>query len=260
MAKGKGNRIQLSNGRRMVNEVIRAAGKMQMATYARDFDLSELGRLRKQARPRISWNVLYLKAYSIVSTRTPELRQCYVGFPWPHIYQHEDTTGSLTLEREFDGETRLLFAKFSRPERKTLVDLEKAYANFRKAPVMEVRQFQKQVRFARLPFLLRRFTFWMLFNLWPRKRVGTLGTFGMTISTYNNTHVTSNVLGPNTTMLGIDILPKKGIAKFTLTFDHQVLDGVPVIKIIEELYRTLNNEIREELEMMKTNGDGVGNK
>ena len=60
-------------------------------------------------------------------------------------------------------------------------------------------------------------------------------------------------------MLGIDILPKKGIAKFTLTFDHQILDGVPVIKIIEDLYRTLNNEIREELEMMKTNGDETGN-
>ena len=32
-----------------------------------------------------------------------------------------------------------------------------------------------------------------------------------------------------------------------LTFDHQILDGVPVVKIIEELYQTMNTQIAQEL-------------
>ena len=255
----KGQKIRLSNGRRLIDEVIRAGGKMQMATYARDFDVSDLARLRKKIRPRISWNVMYLKAYAIIADRIPELRQCYVGFPWPYAYQHEHNIGLVTVAREYKGEERLLFAKFNQPEIESLVDLQELYDVFRKSPVDEVPQFKKQMRFAQMPFLFRRLAFWMLFNMFPRKRMSNFGTFGMTISRYRDADLETNVLGPNSTLLGIDVLPKKGIARFSLTFDHQIIDGVPVINVIDEVYKTLNGPIKEELEALVAEQNACAN-
>jgi len=80
------------------------------------------------------------------------------------------------------------------------------------------------------------------------------GTFGMTICTFRDAHLTTNALGPNTTILGVDVLPTKGVAKFTLTFDHQILDGVPVINLIDSVYKTLTGAIADELSGLITGG------
>lgn len=241
-----GKRIKLSNGRRLVDEVIRTASKMQLGSFSRDFDLRELNRLRKKVRPKISWNVLYMKAYAIVARRNPALRQCYVGFPWPYAYQHKENVCLLTVSREYQGEERLLFARFGRPEKFSLLELEAKYDRFRKRPVEKIKQFRHQIQFAKCPSIVRRMAWWLMLNVFPQKRMSHFGTFGMTLSGYRDSYA-NGLLGPNTTILGIDVLPKKGIARFMLTFDHQILDGVPVIKIIDELYNTLNTEIAQEL-------------
>lgn len=250
---GQGKRVKLSNGRRLVDEVLRAANKMPLAAYVRDFDLSELAKLRKQVRPRISWNVLYMKAYAIISEQNPVLRQCYVGFPWPSAYQHETNVCLLTMSREYRGEERLLFARFNRPECRSLADLQSQYDDYRKTPVEQIKQFRHQIQFAKAPWFVRRFAWWVLMNLWPRKRASHFGTFGMTISGYKEAF-NYQVLSPNTTTLGIDVLPRNGQAKFSLTFDHQILDGVPVINFIDDVYKTLNGAIKEELASMKESG------
>ncbi len=250
---GKGKRVKLSNGRRLVDEVIRAANKMPMASYVRDFDLTELTALRKQVRPKIGWNVLYMKAYAIISEQNPTLRQCYVGFPWPYAYQHESNVCLLTMSREHNGEERLLFARFNRPENKSLVELQAQYDHLRKTPVLQVKQFRHQIRFAACPWFLRRLAWWVMMNLWPRKRMCHFGTFGMTLSGYKDAF-NYQVLSPNTTTLGIDVLPKKGKAKFSLTFDHQILDGVPVVNLIDQVYKTLNGTIADELRSLLNDG------
>lgn len=243
---GKGKRVKISNGRRLVDEVIRTANKMPMASYVRDFDLTDLAALRKKVRPKIGWNVLYMKAYAIIAEQNPALRQCYVGFPWPYAYQHESNVCLLTMSREFEGEDRLLFARFNRPENHSLVELQAQYDHLRKAPVLEIKQFRHQIQFAKSPWFVRRFAWWMMLNLWPRKRMSHFGTFGMTLSGYKDAF-NYQVLSPNTTTLGVDVLPKKGQAKFSLTFDHQILDGVPIVSIIDQVYKTLNGVITEEL-------------
>ncbi len=246
---GKGKRVKLSNGRRLVDDVIRAARKMPMAACFRDFDLSELAELRKQTRPKIAWNVLYMKAYSIVAQENPALRQCYVAFPWPYAYQHECNVCMLTMSREVEGEERLLFSRFTRPESKSLVALQREYDHYRRTPVRQIKQFRHQIRFARLPSLARRLAWWIMLNLWPRKRMSHFGTFGMTLSGYRDTYALS-LLGPNTTVLGVDVLPKRGQAKFLLSFDHQILDGAPAVSVVDNLYKTLNGAMVDELREM----------
>ncbi len=241
-----GKRIKLSNGRRLVDDIIRTSTKMPMATFTRDFDVSEIEKIRRKTRPKIAWNVMYMKAYAIVGKRIPELRQCYVNFPWPHAYQHKYNVCLLTMLREFQTEERLLFARFNRPEKKSLLKLNQMYEQYRKDPVEEIKQFRHQIRFASAPWFVRRFAWWMLMNVLPSKRMSHLGTFGMTLSGYKGSYA-SRLLGPNTGILGIDVLPRKGIARFTLTFDHQIMDGVAIVNVIEEIYKTLQNEIAAEL-------------
>lgn len=245
----KGKTIPLSNGRRLVDDVIRIARSQPIASFYRDFDLSSLDSLRKQIKPRLSWNAILMKAYAMVSHEVPELRQFYRKFPWPHLYQVEDSVAQLTIGREEAGGTRLYFARFRNPGQLTLPQIQAKIDYFQSAPICEIKQFRHQDRFAALPRPFRRFLWWMLMEAWPSQRSTYMGTFGMTLSCFNQTYAAS-LLSPNTTSLGVDPTPRNGISRVLLTFDHRVLDGKPAIDIISKLYSFLVGPIRTEMETL----------
>ena len=68
----------------------------------------------------------------------------------------------------------------------------------------------------------------------------------MTISGYRGAYG-AQMLGPNTTTLGVDPLPRKGASKTLLSFDHRVIDGSPACKFLAQINHILNTAIREEL-------------
>ena len=244
-----GKRIRLSNGRRLVDDVIRIARKTPLAALSGDFDVELIGRLRRRTRPRISWNVIYMKAYAQVCRACPELRRAYVTFPYGHLYEHPEPVCMITVGREHEGEERLFFARFSKPDHFSLAELQAQLDHFRKAPVEEIKQFRHQIRFAQTPAWIRRFAWWATFNLWPEKRATQMGTFGMSFSGHNGAYGSQH-LGPNTTTLGIDPLPRRGTSRLMLTFDHRVMDGVPATRVLKQLHRMLQTAIKEELAVM----------
>ena len=77
-----------------------------------------------------------------------------------------------------------------------------------------------------------------------------IGTFGMSLS--RGMYDTKGVfhLGPTTTVIGYELLPKRGKSRITMTFDHRVLDGAPATDILEEVCRTLRSDIATELESL----------
>jgi len=244
-----GKRVRLSNGRRLVDDVIRIACKMPMAALAGDYEAPMVAKFRRRTHPKISWNVLYLKAYAIVCAQNPELRRAYVSFPWGHMYEHDRTVGMMTIAREHEGEERLFFARFNSPEQESLADLQEHYDHYRTAPIKEIKQFRHQIAFAHTPKLIRRFAWWFMFNLWPQKRAAHMGTFGMSFSGYKGAYGSKH-LGPNTTILGVDPTPRKGIGRVLLTFDHRVVDGTPVTRAMQQTNRMLNTAIKVELAEM----------
>lgn len=247
---GTGKIIPLTAGRRLVDDVIRIARSQPMAAFHRDLDLGTLESLRKQIKPRLSWNVILMKAFALVSRETPELRQFYRKFPWPHLYEVDTTIAQLTVAREVAGETRLYFARFRNPERYSLTQLQERLDYFLTAEPATIKQFRHQDRFASLPGPLRRVLWWLIMEGWPSQRATYMGTFGMSLSGFNQTYGNCH-LGPNTTILGVDPTPRQGIARTLLTFDHRVLDGKPVIDIISQLYSRLQGPIRQELETIR---------
>lgn len=245
----KGKIIPLTNGRRLVDDVIRIARSQPIASFYRDMDLSCLDSLRKQIKPKLSWNAILMKAYALVSREVPELRQFYRKFPWPHLYQIENTVAQLTIGRQAGAEPRLYFARFCDPDQLGLHQIQEKIDYFQTSPIAEIKQFRHQDRFAALPGPLRRFLWWTLMEAWPTQRGSYMGTFGMTLSCFNQTFATS-LLSPNTTSLGVDPTPRNGISRVILTFDHRVLDGKPVIDIISKLYSKLVGPIRQEMESL----------
>lgn len=245
----KGTRIPLSNGRRLVDDVIRVARRQPMAAFTRDMDVSRLCDLRRQIKPRLSWNAIMMKAYAMVAAETDELRQVYVSLPWPHIYQANENVAMITVAREDQGQTRLLFARFNRPESLSLHQIQEQLDHYNTAPIQSIKQFRHQIRFAALPTFLRRMVWFMMNDVWPSKRASHVGTFGMSISGFNNAYGNAH-LGPNATILGVDPAPRQGVARTILTFDHRILDGKPTIDVISQLYKTLMGPIAEEMQAL----------
>ncbi len=246
MKRKMGKRIKYSNGRRLVDDVIRIGNRVPSAGLTGDFDAGLVAKFRRLSRPKISWNVLYMKAYAIVAANEPALRQSYVGFPWPYLYQHDENVCMMTINRECEGEERLFFARFGEPQNETLTDLQSRYDYFRREPVENIQQFRHQINFAKVPSLVRRFAWWTMLNLWPEKRASHVGTFGMSISGYKGTYG-SRHLGPLTTILGVDPTPRMGVSRLLLTFDHRVLDGAPATDVLVKVQRMLTTAVREEL-------------
>lgn len=241
-----GKRISLSNGRRLVDDVIRMANQMPIAGLSGDFYFEQVAQLRKRTRPKIAWNVLFMKAYAQVCRQTPELLRGYSKFPRPHLYEHHEPVCMMTIAREYEGEERLFFARFAQPDHFTLEALQAQYDHYRRAPIESIKQFRHQIQFAKTPSLVRRLAWWMLFNAWPEKRATHMGTFGMSISGHHGAYGSMH-LGPNTTTLGVDPMPRRGKARLVLTFDHRVMDGTPATRVFQKLQHMMNTTISKEL-------------
>lgn len=241
-----GRRLSFSNGRRLVDDVIRVSNQMPMAAFSSEWDVAKVAKLRRMAKPKISWNVLMMKAHALVCQDYPMLRRCYVRFPFAHLYEHHQNVCMMTIGRAHQGEERLFFARFNEPDNSTLVELQVLYDRYRKVPIERIKQFRHQITFAKFPSPVRRFAWWALFNLWPQKRASHMGTFGMSISGHRGAFGSQH-LGCNTTILGVDPNPRKGVAQMLLTFDHQILDGAPATEVFLKGQRMLSTVVAKEL-------------
>lgn len=250
----RGVRKKMTNDRVLVSDVVQLARSMPLAPLVRDADFQVVDRVRKSLQhKKVSWTVLMMKAYALVAQKRPEMRQIYVPFPWPHIYQHSENVAMLTVTRETLQGPRLFFARFNQPENLTLEDLQDRYDHIRRAPVREIKQFIHQRRFAKCPKMIRKMAWWSMTHLMPSKLAQQIGTFGMSLSQLERTYGVFH-LGPTTTTLGYEHFAFRGKMRLTLTFDHRILDGKHVYDILNDLEFVLNGPLLEELYMMR---DGI---
>jgi hypothetical protein len=208
------------------------------------FDLRELAELRRQTNPKVGWPVLFLKAYGLVAAGCPQLRQSYLRWPWPHLYEHPWSVASLAVNRvEGQGE-RLFWGRFIRPEAQSLTELQRRLDRYKTEPVGSV--FRRQLRFSRVPTPLRRLGWWLTLNLSGAKRANRLGTFGLStlagsgaVNRYHPTCLTSSLTyGP---------VDRTGKMLVTILYDHRVADGSCIARALAELEAVLQGPITREL-------------
>ena len=114
----------LSRNRALVLDLIALSPRHAYFPAERLFDLGDISELRRTAPRRISWTVLFMKAYSIVAAEHPQLRQAYCRWPWPRLCECVENVAMVAINREFDGGDRLCWGRFISPEQQSIADLQ----------------------------------------------------------------------------------------------------------------------------------------
>lgn len=248
----RSGRLALSRSRRLTIDVLHYNRRVPTCAHDRRCDLSRVAELRAQLPTRISWSLLFIKAFALVAEKHPVLRQAYIEWPWPHVFQHADSVAMLATQREHRGESWLFWSRFVKPEGRSLAEMQHALDQYQSEPVEKI--FIQQWRLSGLPTFLRRCCWWWTLNFAGAKRAKRAGTFFLTTLAGKGVEIqdppaflTSNLTyGP---------LDESGCCRVTLSYDHRLMDGSTVADCLIDLEATLNREIIQELETMIAGAD-----
>lgn len=240
-------RHAIPRSRRLAIDVLHYHRKVDTCAHDRWFDLSRLALIRSRLPSRISWSILFIKAFGIVAARRPVLRQTYQPWPWPHIYTHEFNVAMLAVHRDHQDEPWVFHGRFERPEERSLPLLQIDLNRYTNDPPNRI--FRRQWQMSGLPTMVRRLLWWWTLNVALRDRTRRVGTFFFTTLAAKGVEIqdppayfTSNLTyGP---------LDERNRCRVTMSYDHRLMDGSTVADCLIELEETLNGVIAEELQQI----------
>lgn len=239
----RGRSIPLTPLRRLVIDLTYFA--VPSIPVERRMALGGIAALRAACPERPAWTAIFAKAFAIVARDTPVLRRAYVRLPLPRLYEYPESTASVAIEREHDGDVGLLFFRIAHPDAIPLLELSRMIRSATTAPVEEVSVFRRALRVSRLPLLLRRLIWWFGLNA-GRARGNYFGTFG--ISVYANLGAESlHPISPLTTVINYGTIRNDGETAVRAMYDHRVMDGITVATALRRLEETLHTVIADEL-------------
>lgn len=230
--------------RALVLDAARHARSVPSFPVERRVQLGDVARVRSETAARVSWTAVFARAYGLASRQYPQLRQIYVAWPWPRIYQDSRCVISVAVNRQFGDSERLYFGRIFDPDSRPVDSIQLDLDRFQCAdPEVE---FGVQSRGARLPWPVRRLLWWWRMEVEYKKRVRRSGSGA--ISTLAG-HGVTNRLHPcvNTTSLSFGPIESDGQSLVTLQCDHRVIDGVVGARALNELCDTLRTRVADEL-------------
>ncbi len=241
----KARSLAISNNRTLILDGLHFARAVTLFPVERSFDLADVARLRERQASRVSWVVLFLKAFAIVARQHAPLRRAYINWPWPHYLESPYSVAMLAINRQHAGEDRLCWGRFNEPADQSLTALQQRLDRYTHDPVGYA--FTRQVRLSRLPGWLRRWLLWWNLNFAGSKRGGRLGTFSLSTlagqGALNRAHPTFL-----TSSLTYGPIDADGQCLVTLLCDHRVLDGAVAARALGDLEEVLRGQIADELQ------------
>ena len=241
----RGRGIRLLPSHRVRNDILHFANKAPSLPVQRRMALGALMEARQTCRHRPPWTALFLKAYAILAQEIPELRRVYIGLPRPRLYQYPLSIAVVTFERKLGENAEVFAARIKDPASRPLGDLVAVLRRFNEAPLEELKEFRRVLRFGRLPLPLRRFLIWVALN-WGRQRANFFGTFALSV--YSALGAESlRPLFPTTAVLNYGVIGADGAVDVRLNYDHRVMDGAIVARALQSLEKILNETIVNEL-------------
>lgn len=230
--------------RALVTDLMELHRPMPTVPQSRTFRLQAVREIRDAASRRIAWPVLFLKAFAITSVEFPALRRTYIAWPWPYFYEHPTSVANLCVARTHQGEEWLFFAPLVAADQWALTSLQELVESYQTHEVQ--RAFNSQFRLAHFPRILRRGVWWLRMNVSPSKRIKRLGTFALTsVARHGVTIVDPKA--PVTSTLTYGPFDEDGRCVVTIAYDHRVMDGKEIARILVRLEQVLQTTIAEEL-------------
>ncbi len=240
-----GRWVSLSLPRRLMCDYMALSRDVPLIPMQRTMQLGDVV-LARQANPdRIGWIAIFIKAYGLLCARHRELRWTYLPRPWGHFYEHPVPVAVLAVERMYQGEYAVLPAQIRNPGRRSLLEIHRFVQHCKHDPIEQVRSYRRALAFGRLPWFARA-TCYELTRWFGAQRSNQLGTFGLGITASEGAS-TLAVETPLTTTLHYGELTSTGELPMRLSFDHRVLDGAFVARVLAEFEQLLHDEIVLEL-------------
>jgi pyruvate/2-oxoglutarate dehydrogenase complex dihydrolipoamide acyltransferase (E2) component len=246
MVKPVGRSLPLSPFRRLVTDLMHFSQQVPSVTADRRMDLSPLIAARATSPNRIGWCVLFTKAFAMLGRDYPELRRAYLKFPWPRLYEHPHTVATLNIERQHAGEGIVLYCLIRSPEQRSLAELEGLVRHHKEAPVESLRSYQRSRAITRIPWPLRHWFWWGSLNIFGRRRCHNFGTFGITSVAAQGAGIL-RLIPLLTASIHYGLFDERGRLEMRLSWDHRVLDGATVARVLTDMESVLNRDIVREL-------------
>ncbi len=239
-----GRRFAVPANRRLTWDLLTFHREIPLCAHDRQMDLTAISAARTECTQRISWPALFIKAYALVAQEIPELRQTWYVWPWAHVYQHPTSVAALTVHKELQGEPWLFWGLFRSPELLGLQEIQSTIDQFQSQPAPLV--FRNQWRLAHLPTFLRRLVWWWNLKIETRKRATRLGTYFVSTLSAQGVEIQ---LPPSvqTGCLTYGPLDKHNVSRVTLAYDHRIMDGTLVARVLKRLECVLNESLVTEL-------------
>lgn len=253
MRRFSGRSVALSLPRRFICDLLHVSRHMPIVTFERQVDVRAVVAARKRLVQPPPWAVLFAKGFAIVAAHRPELRRTYIPYPWPQLWEADESIAAVAVEREYRGEPGVFFGMLKAPNLKPLAELAAKVHEWKTQPLEEISIFRRVLRYSRLPLLMRRFLWWSAVSWSGRVKDRNFGTFGISLTGSAGATAT-NLIAPVTTALNCGVIQPNGMMALRLHFDHRVLDGMLVARALAELEEVLKNDIVVELEALAVEG------
>jgi hypothetical protein len=250
MGRSKGRYLAFSSARRIVADIMYFSRHRPLVPIEREMNLEPLMQARQQIpAPRPGWCSIFVKAYSILSMRVPELRRSYLPYPWARLYETVEPVAAIAIERELEGELAVMPGLLRHPQTRSLMEIEQFLLTCKEAPFREIGSMRRTLRYLKWPRFLRRALGCLTLNWWGSKRAEIFGTFGISV-TAGMGAATLALLSPLTTTLHYGRFDDWGRLPVRLTFDHHVLDAGLLSRALVQLEEILLGEILDELQTL----------
>ena len=236
----------MSLPRRFISDLVYFGKLAPLTTIQRTMQLSAVVEARLQVQPRPGWCALLTKAYSFVAAQRSPLRQAYMPWPWPHIYEHPLSVASVAVERQYGEEDAVFFMHLRNPHEQTLSAINVHFARCKADPIESIASFRRILQTSRLPQPVRRLLWRFGLYTTGGRRAKHFGTFGVSATAAFGA-ANLDLLTPLTTGLNYGVVSADGSVEVRLTYDHRVLDGGTAARALADMEKVMNGAILTEL-------------
>ena len=243
----RGKFVPLSLARKLVVDL--TLFHVPSVPVQRVMNVAAIVEARAAAAGKPAMSAIFAKAFALVAEDVPILKRAYIKLPSPRLYEYPISTCSMVVEREYEGEMVVLTTLIRDPAHLPVEKVSQIIRSAQTVPVERVKSFKRMLDLARWPTPIRRAIWWLGLNI-GRQRGNYFGTFGVTV--YSNLGAESlHPISPLTAVLNYGVIAANGTVAVRIMYDHRVLDGAMVARVLERIELKLNGDLLAELKALK---------
>jgi hypothetical protein len=231
--------------RRWINDIVHFGKKSHVMGCTWRINIAPLLAARAASQPAIGWGAIWMKALALVGRRRAELRTAYLPFPWARFYVHPECVCSVVIERTWQDAPALFFEQFAHPDQMSLAEIDRLLRSLRQIPVESNGSFRRLIRWAKPPVLVRRLLWSAMLYWWGPLRAKCTGTYAIN-SFPTGGSITQSAM-PISFLLYYGLVEANGDTQIHIMYDHRVLDGVEVYRIVRDMEVTINRDVVAEI-------------